>query len=173
MPPRSKVDQLPEQIREELNRRLIGSGFSSYEEHAAWLAEQGFEIRKSSVHRYGAGFEEKCRALKVVTEQARAIVAESPDDDNAVNAALIKLAQEKAFNVLMDLELDPETIEFPKLMRAIADMGRASVQQAKHMAEVKARAREAADAAAKIAKKGGLSADVVAELRSKILGIAE
>ena len=39
MPPRSKIDALPEELRKELEQRLIGSGFSSYREHAAWLAE--------------------------------------------------------------------------------------------------------------------------------------
>lgn len=174
MPPRSKVDQLPEGIREELNRRLIGSGFAGYEEHAAWLAEQGFEIRKSSVHRYGANFEEKCQALRRVTEQARAIVAENPDDDNAVNSALIRMAQEKAFNVLMELQLDPDTIEFPKLMRAIADMGRASVQQQKYAAEARKNALEAAAKKVdQVGKSRGISDETIDLFRREILGIAD
>lgn len=174
MPPRSAVSQLPDEVRDELNKRLVATSFSGYEDLAAWLSEKGFEVSKSSVHRYGRAFEERIKTLKLVSEQAKAVVAEAPDDDNAVNAALIRLAQEKAFNVLMELELDPETIEFPKLMRAIADMGRASVQQQKFAAE----ARNAAlDAAAKkigsVAKKNGVSDETIDLFRREILGIKD
>lgn len=174
MPPRSKVEALPDEVREELNRRLVGSAFSDYEAHAAWLAERGFEIRKSSIHRYGAKFEDKCVALKMVTEQARAIVAESPDDDNAVNEALIRLAQEKTFGVLMDMEIDPDQVQLPKLIRSIADMGRASVQQKKYQAETRKAALE--DAATKVDKVGkakGVSKETIELFRREILGIGE
>ncbi|MGQ0530001.1 MAG: DUF3486 family protein [Panacagrimonas sp.] len=137
MAPRSAVSLLPEPIRAELNQRLLDGSFSDYQGLEAWMESKGFKIGKSSLHRYGKKFEDRIGALRLVTEQARAVVAESPDDDNSVNAALIRLAQEKAFNVLMELELDPETIEFPKLMRAIADMGRASLQQVKFAAEAR------------------------------------
>lgn len=174
MPPRSAVSQLPDEVREDLNRRLVASQFSDYEGLTRWLAEKGYAIGRSSVGRYGKKFEERIKTLKLVTEQAKAVVAEAPDDDNAVNAALIKLAQERAFGVLMELELDPETIEFPKLMRAIADMGRASVQQQKFAAE----ARNAAlDAAAKkigsVAKKNGVSDETIDLFRREILGIKD
>jgi hypothetical protein len=168
---RSKVDLLPEAVREDLNRRLVGSAFSGYEQLADWIAEQGFAISKSALHRYGERFEERIAALKSVTEQARVIVAESPDDDNAVNDALLRLCQEKAYGLLMDMQVDPETVELPKLIRAIADMGRTSVTQKKWATQVREKSKAAADAASKIAKKGGLSADAVAEIRKQILGI--
>ena len=172
MPARSKVERLPEDVREELNRRLIDSGFSNYEEHSAWLAERGYEIKKSSVHRYGGTFEERINSLKLVTEQARAIVSETPDDDNAVNDSLIRLCQEKAFMLLRDLEIDPDTVDLPKLMRAIADMGRASVQQKKWAAEARKLALdEAAKTVEKVAKAEGLSDETIDLFRKKILGI--
>ena len=48
MPQRSKVDLLPDQIREDLEHHLIQGGFSGYRELSLWLGEQGFEISKSS-----------------------------------------------------------------------------------------------------------------------------
>ena len=172
MAPRSAVSLLPEPIRAELNQRLLNSSFSGYEDLAAWLDAKGYKLGKSSLHRYGKKFEERIGALRLVSEQAKAVVAEAPDDDNAVNAALIRLAQEKAFNVLMELELDPETIEFPKLMRAIADMGRASVQQQKYAAEAR---KTALEAAAKkidtVARKSGVSEETIDLFRRSILGI--
>ena len=169
---RSAVERLPDDTQKELNRRLIRNAFGDYDGLTAWLAEQGFEISRSAVHRYGQKFEERVRALRIATQQAKAIVEEAPDDQGTMSDALVRLTQEKLFGVLMDLQVDPETIELPKLTRAIADLGRASVQQKRWMTEVREKAEAAASAAEKIASKGGLSADSVAELRRQILGIA-
>ena len=172
MPPRSAVSKLPDDVREELNRRLVSSQFSDYDGLTEWLAGKGYTIGRASVGRYGKAFEDRIKTLKLVSEQARAVVAEAPDDDNSVNAALIRLAQEKAFNVLIDLDLDPETIEFPKLMRAIADMGRASVQQQRFAAEARKTAlAAAAEKVSQVAKKQGVSPEMIQLFRREILGI--
>ncbi len=173
MPRRSAVEQLPELLRADLNSRLVKGGFKGYVELAEWLTKQGYQISKSALGRYGQKFEERCDALKLVTEQARVIVAENPDDDNAVNEALLRLAQEKAYKVLLDMEVSPEDIDLPKLVRAIADMSRASVNQKKWQTEVREKAAAAAAGVEKIAKKGGLSDQAVADIRKQILGIAD
>jgi hypothetical protein len=160
-------------VRADLDARLVRNGFADYRGLAEWLTEQGFEIKKSALHSYGQKFEDRCAALKVATQQARAIVAETPDDEGAMGEALTRLVQEKIFNVLMDLEVDPETIDLSKLTRSIAELTRSSVTLKKYAQTVKERAKAAADAASKIAKKGGLSADAAAEIRSAILGIAQ
>ena len=49
MPARSAVGQLPEEIRDELNRRLVENGFAGYAALAAWLADQGYKVSKSAV----------------------------------------------------------------------------------------------------------------------------
>lgn len=172
---RSKIELLPAEVRAELEKRLIASSFSGYDQLAEWLQAQGFEIHRASVHRFGTKFEERVRALKAATDQARAIVEASPDDDGAMNEALVRLSQQKAFDLLIDLEIDPESIEFPKLMRAIADMNRSSVALKKFRDEVTQRAREAADRVAekiKAAQTRGMSAEVSAEIRREILGVA-
>lgn len=135
MAARSKVELLPDAVRTELEQRLIASSFSNYQALADWLQEQGFEIHKAAVHRFGQKFEDRIRALKVATDQARAIVEASPDEDNALNEALVRMAQEKAFNLLVDMEVDPDKIDFPKLMRSVADLGRSSVLQKRFAVE--------------------------------------
>jgi hypothetical protein len=173
MPPRSIVEQLPDAVRAELDARLVRNGFADYVGLADWLTAQGYEIKKSALHAYGQRFEDRCAALKIATQQARAIVAETPDDEGAMGEALTRLVQEKIFNVLMDLQVDPETIDLSKLTRSIAELTRSSVTLKKYAREVKERAQAAADTASKIAKKGGLSADAAAEIRSAILGVAK
>ena len=53
MPPRSAAYKLPPEVRAELDRRLVASGFGAYRRHAAWLRGLGHQISKSAVAVYG------------------------------------------------------------------------------------------------------------------------
>lgn len=173
MPKRSAVFDLAPHIKKALDHRLVAEGFKGYAELAEWLQTMGYTVSKSAIHRYGQTFGDKLDTLKLVTEQARAVVEASPDNEGAVNDALVRLVQEKLFGVLIDL--DPVTIKKEKLSylaKAIADLGRASVQQKQWMTKFKDRAAQAAEQAASVARKGGLSEAAVEEIRAKILGVA-
>jgi hypothetical protein len=137
MPPRSKVDLLPEDVRQALEQRLIAQAFSGYEALEAWLEEKGFEIAKSTLHRWGSRFEERVASLKMATDQAKAIVAASPDDEGAMTDALLRLVQEKLFSIMMELEVDPKKVNLGSLAKSIAQLGRASIAQKKHMVEMR------------------------------------
>ena len=169
MPPRSKVGQLPAEVKAWLDQALIENNFSGYELLSAELAERGYSIGKSALHAYGQGFEERLSALKVASEQARAVVAAAPDEEGAVNEALMRLVQEHLFKLLLT---DGKQIDLPKVAKAVAELGRASVVQKKWQSEVRSKAEAAAAQVEKIARKGGLNADTVAEIRREILGVA-
>src|SRR5690606_36058577 len=53
MPPRSKIEQLPDDVRAELDRKLIEDGFRNYVELAQWLTDRGHASGKSAVGAYG------------------------------------------------------------------------------------------------------------------------
>ena len=160
---------MPAEIKEWLDRALAENNFSDYELLAEELKARGYAISKSALHRYGQAFETRLSALKMASEQARAVVAAAPDEEGAVNEALMRLVQEHLFKLLMAEEGE---FDLPKVARAVAELGRATVTQKKWQAEVRARAEAAAAAVEKIAKKGGLSAESVDHLRREILGIA-
>lgn len=160
---------MPAEIKEWLDRALAENNFSDYEVLAEELKARGYAISKSALHRYGQAFETRLSALKMASEQARAVVAAAPDEEGAVNEALMRLVQEHLFKLLMAEEGE---FDLPKVARAVAELGRATVTQKKWQAEVRARAEAAAAAVEKIAKKGGLSAESVDQLRREILGIA-
>ncbi len=169
----SKILALPEEIRVELDRRLVKRGFNGYRDLSVWLASQGYEISKSAVQEYGANFEERIATLKLATDQAKALVEAAPDDGGDMSDALMRLVQEKLFTVLMTFQVDPnKPLNLGSLAKAISELGRASVSQKKWSAEVRAKAGTAAAAAAKIGKKAGLSKDTVDAIRREILGIA-
>lgn len=170
MPPRSKVAALPAEVKAWLDKALAENNFSDYEALADELSGRGFAISKSALHRYGQNFEERLSALKMASEQARAVVAAAPDEEGAVNEALMRLVQEHLFKLLMS---EGGQIDLPKVAKAVAELGRASVVQKKWQTEVRERAEVAANAVEKIAKKGGLSAATREEMRREILGVAK
>lgn len=169
MPPRSKVATLPAEVKAWLDQALAENNFSDYEALAQELTERGYAISKSALHRYGQNFEERLSALKMASEQARAVVAAAPDEEGAVNEALMRLVQEHLFKLLMT---EGDQIDLPKIAKAVAELGKASIAQKKWQAEVRAKAEAAATEVEKIAKKGGLDAETVAEIRREILGVA-
>lgn len=172
MPQRPKIFSLPDPVKKELDRRLVSGGFCDYVALSGWLATQGFEISKSAINRYGKEFEKRLSAIKIATEQAQAIAEESRDDEGNMNDALVRLCQEKAFQVLVKMaDPDPENVDINKMGIMISRLTRASVAQKKWMAEARAKAVSAADEVAKTARAGGLSADKVDEIKRRILGI--
>lgn len=169
MPPRSKVAALPAEVKNWLDHSLVESNFSGYESLSAELESRGYSIGKSALHRYGSEFEVKLASLKLASEQAKAVVQAAPDDEGAVNEALMRLVQEHLFKLLM---ADDGKMDLPKVAKAVAELGRASVVQKKWQAEFREKAEAAASRVEKIAKKGGLNADTVNEIRREILGMA-
>lgn len=156
-----------------LDQALVQNNFSQYELLSAELASRGYEIGKSGLHRYGQQFEERLKTLRVVTEQARAVVQAAPDEDGAVNDALVRLTQEKMFSILMEMNVDPDAVDLPKLARAVAELGKASVAQKRWQAEARKQAlAEAAKEAGDAAKSVGLTDEAVVAIQNRILGIS-
>ena len=171
MPRRSAILQLPEDVRREFEKRLIQKSFSGYQEFADWFAKLGYEISKSSAHRYGQEFQERLSAIKIATEQAKAIADAAGDEEGAMNDALIRLIQQKAFDALVNLQKNDDEI-IPKMGVMVARLSRASVVQKKWQAEVRKKAQEAARKVSKELKKRGLSQEAAEAIKKDILGIA-
>lgn len=169
MAPRSKISKLPKAVKEWLDATLIENSFGGYELISAEMRERGYDLSKSAIHRYGQEFEDKLLAIKIATEQARAITDAIPDDAGAMNDALIRLVQQKAFDTLVKME---EGASIKDIGLMVARLSNATVNQKKFAEEVRAKAVVAADAVEAIAKKGGLSADAMDAIRKGILGIA-
>jgi len=171
MPARSKITMLPEEIKAEVNRRLIAGNFANYAVLAEWLEEQGFEISRSAIHRYGQEFEDKCEAIKIATEQAKAIVGVVGDDEGNMNEALIRLIQQLSFDILVKSQDGDLGDILPKMGVMVAKLSKASVDQKKWMSEMRKKTTEAADEVVKVVKQGGLSNEKAELIKKRILGI--
>jgi len=169
MPPRSKVAQLPPKVKAWLDQALVENNFSGYELLSAELAGRGYSIGKSALHSYGQSFEERLAALKMASEQAKAVVAVAPDDDGAVNEALLRLTQERLFTLLAD---GKGPLDISKVGKTVAEIIKASVTQKKYAAEAEARRaalQEAADRIGQAAQARGLTAEEASFWREQVL----
>lgn len=178
----SAIDQLSPEHLELLKVRLEDSGFQDYQQLTDWLTELGYEISKSSVHRFGKKHEQKMQAVSLSTQAAIYMAARNPDDAGALSSTVITMMQSEFFNALVQLQsLDDDKEADPmvrmamlsKISKGIAELSKASVNQKKHQIEVRDKAKAAADKVEQIANKGGLTGDTVQEIRKAILGIAD
>ena len=176
----SSITALPENVRSALNCELAARNFSGYEALEAWLRDQGFEISKSAIHRYGQKIERRMQAIKASTEAAKLIVEAAGDDQDARSESVIALVQTEMFDSIIAIqEADDDALSasdrlglMSKAAKNIATLARASIAQKQFKATVQAKAAEVADKAARLASKGGMSPDAAAEIRKMILGIA-
>lgn len=179
MPPRSKIIDLPDDLRDELNQRLINNGFSDFVALSDWLnseleaRDMVLRVSKNAIWRHGEKFSDRLDSLKMATEQAKALVESSPDDEGAVGDALIRLTQEKLFHILVNIDTeDVKKINLSNLTKGIAQLTRATVRQKEWMLEFRDKTKQAAEVIKKRAKKEGLSDDAIAAIENDVLQIA-
>lgn len=176
----SAVDQLSPEHLELLKVRLEDSGFQDYQQLTDWLTELGYEISKSSVHRFGKKHEQKMQAVSLSTQAAIYMAERNPDDAGALSSTVITMMQSEFFNALVQLQSlddDGKPLErmamLSKIGKGISELSKADVNQKKHMIEVRDKTQAAADKVEQLANKGGLTGKTVQEIRKAILGIAD
>lgn len=172
---RSKIAMLPKAVKAWLDGALVDGNFSGYEALEADLKARGYDIGKSSIHRYGSEFEKKLATLKIASEQARAICAASPDDEGSVSEALMRLVQEKLFQVMLDFQVDPDKpMNIASAAKAVAELSRATVTQKKWRAETQEKLDAKLAAMEKTASSGakaGYDLETLRRVREEIYGI--
>lgn len=179
MAKRSSVEMLPVEVKQWLDKALAEGNFSGYTQLENLLKDRGFQIGKSSIHRYGQKLESKLMAIKASTQAALAIAQAAPDDADLLNSAVLQMAQTEIFNSLVamqeaDEEHDPEQrlLLMTKAGKGIGEISRASIDVKKHKLEVQEKAKQAAQAVGDKARKGGLTEEAIREIEEQILGIA-
>jgi len=175
MPLRSKVQCLPLEIRQWIDKSLAEGGFSDYALLVSELAKHGYQISKSSLKRYGIKLERKLAAIKVGTDAATAIAEAAPDDADLCSAAVMRMVQTELLNVLLELQVvegNDDPAERIKLLRGIVksvtELSRTSINQRKWQLETEALTK--AETAKASPMSNGISDDTVKKIR-KSLGI--
>jgi hypothetical protein len=113
---------------------------------------------------------------KATVDQAKAVVQASPDEDDAMTAAIMRLTQQNVLQMLMAVKFDPSQaadVDMNKLTLQVTRLVKASLPLKHYQREQKERAALVAGDVAKAVKKAGLSDKTVELIRSQILGIPE
>lgn len=182
----STIEQLPPDILENLQALLRDPRvhlLDATKRINAILEEQGHEDRvsKSAVNRYDLKMRqagEKLRQSRAVAEMWIGKMGAAPQGQlgHLINELLRTMAFDLTLK-LQDEELTaesmPEVIDMLKqLSLSVVRLETAASTNVKREQEIREQARkEAADAAEKVAKQGGLSTGSVQELRRAILGV--
>lgn len=127
----SKVEGLPPEIVAAVNEKL--TEHHTYDEIAAWLKQLGHGVSKSSIGRYGKDFLTRLERLRVVRDQARAIVETDPD---APATEMAEAANQLALQMIMELlmKLPEDALQEAKLtevLKALANLERSAVAREK------------------------------------------
>ena len=185
MPPVSKIATLPPEIRQWLHQTLVQRQFGDIvgvtDELQEALREAGIAmyIGKSAVGAESLKIKRAQDSIAAATQAMQLIADTARDDADKRGEALNALVSEGLFEALLgareaEAEDDPakRIALLNKAALASARLTTTSVKQRQWRHQVEERAKAAADAVTRIAKKGGLSADQVRDIRSQILGIA-
>nr|WP_238717853.1 phage protein Gp27 family protein [Petrachloros mirabilis] len=130
---------MSETRRDELNQRLIVSGFTNYDELELWLRGLGHDISKSSIHRYAQRYEDAIAAASVTAQQLRSLVEAVGDDALSLGEGAYMLAINKAVEVLLSLNLEEQKISLTQLLKNIADLNKSAVPLKKYATETRER----------------------------------
>ncbi|GAB6170771.1 hypothetical protein JCM15765_02490 [Paradesulfitobacterium aromaticivorans] len=123
------VTELPKELVEAVNKRLVEG--TTYQEITDWLNETGQQISRSSVGRYGKDFLSKLERLKVVKDQAKAIVEADPDAPaTEMHEAANQLAVQLIMETLMNVP-DLKGAKITELMQVLARLERSAVAREK------------------------------------------
>ncbi|HVB83189.1 MAG TPA: phage protein Gp27 family protein [Candidatus Binataceae bacterium] len=192
MPRRSKIATLPATTRASVDAWLSEHGFGSYRELQAQLRERGVRVSRASLQRYGARLEHRLDAMRAVTEQAQAIVAETDASAEAEIAdAMRRLVQGRLFETVLSVTAaaapaDGAPPDFAALTHALAELERARLsaerradalelrmaRAAKQVNEIEADRRGAAVEPG-VAQVGAMvkPPPTLAELRATLMGV--
>ena len=180
MPKRSSIDAMPQDLRRELDERLVAAQFSNYSGLSEWLEQKGFKIGKSSIHRYGQALEEQHTEALADARTLLALARSSADIGDAgseIARTASTILQTDIVRTVLDIRQEQDPAKraglLAKLTKAQADIGRMSIAAEKWQAELQKKAALAAASVEKVVKKAGLSAETANEIRRQILGIAE
>ena len=162
-------DELPAQIREQVDRLLIEPKVT-YDDIKKYLDEQGFDISRSAIGRYGKDFLNTYQQLKVIEDKSKALVSEA-GDGMVLEEAVSKLFATMILEAQMSGKLNIKKL--PRIISDFAKLQQSTVGRERLKKEFSEKAKKTADDVSRIVKSKGLSDESADEIRRKILGIAK
>jgi len=134
-----ETDNFTAEVRSELDQRIAQQEFKDYRQLKRWLGAKGCQISTLAVKHHALKLEEKIAAVRVATEQARAMVAAGEADDGELSQALMQLVQQHLFTLLIELKTTTlSEIDLGSLARTVSTLARATIAQKRYADEIRA-----------------------------------
>lgn len=176
---RHKINDLPDEIVEAVNRQ-IASNKVGYREIADWINQMQIKdddgetitVGKSSVQRYGREFLARVDRMRIISEQAKALVEADPDaPDTTLVTAANKLAVSVVVETLMASQGAIQGEKMTDVMKALAHLQRASASTEKLRLDYLRKANAAVEEIEAKAKIKGIDSETLAFIKEQIYGI--
>ncbi|MHB1026090.1 MAG: phage protein Gp27 family protein [Desulfobacteria bacterium] len=167
-----KAEALPPEVLDALNRQLAEG--RTYREVADWLDQMGHPVAKSSVARYGRDFLGRLERLRVIKDQARAIVEESPDKPAT---ELAEATNQLAMQLIMESLLKMEDLGEMKgakttdLFKALSLLERSAVAREKLKLDFRVKVEKATQKIEEIGRAKGLDPETLKVIREQVYGL--
>lgn len=133
----SKVDELPEEIRLQVDRKLADTS-NTYQEISDWLKTEGFEVSKSSIGRYSMRSTTAVQRLldaQVQTERLLQVVKHNPEVD--YTEASMMMLMDGLVNKMATAEEEFDAMPLDKAGRLIVSLSRTKAYKDKVRQDMK------------------------------------
>ncbi len=178
---RHKINRLPPDLKEGLDRMLGEGRMHTCRQLAKWLGDNGFQISHAAIHKYGRKFERRLEAIRMATEQARLVCEQFKDDDEQMQSALMRLVQTNLFEVLTAVTETKNSnegeegatiapVNITALARSVSGLARAETEHRKWAARARANAAVAKQKVEE-AREKGLSPEAASQIKSILMEI--
>lgn len=142
----SKITQLPDDIKEQLDAQLLDTS-NSYNDVAAWLKLEGYNISKSAVGRYAIRANQAAQRVAETLERTKAIAAaveKNPDLDFTKASRMVLM--DGLMQRVSTAEEDFAEMPLDKAGRLIASLSRVGVYEQKVKRDYKSKMELALEA---------------------------
>ena len=136
----STIDKLPDEIKTELDLRLADTA-NTYEEIAAWLKSEGYEISKSAIGRYSNRSTQAAQRVAETLQRTQAIaqaVEAHPDLDYTKAASMVLM--DGLMQRVSTAEDDFSSMPLDKAGRLIASLSRNATYEKRVRQDMKKKA---------------------------------
>lgn len=141
----STVDKLPDDVKGQLDLRLSDTA-NTYEELAAWLKSEGYEISKSAIGRYAIRTTQAAQRVAETLQRTQAIaqaVEQHPDLDYTKAASMVLM--DGLMQRVSTAEEDFSEMPLDKAGRLIASLSRNATYEKRVRQDMKKKAEVAFD----------------------------
>lgn len=180
MPNNSVFDDLSESEISFIDEAIKAHKFKNLDGLVLLFQENGLEISRSAVWRRSSKLKKKLQRLKDAVDMTKQMSSGTLEDEKASLAegtlSMINLELFEFMDNLEQFQFEDDPEKRMKLIQAAArsasELSRSSISIKKYKQEVITRLNSAATKVAETAKRNGLSADVVNDIKREILGVA-